>query len=99
MNGKTTTDKETTMTDETTQEAEATDRPIAVTRDMLTEALTEFYLTVRDGDRRYRGQVSYPAEVADALYATLSRIVAERAPDAPPWADEGDDDHDEMGPF
>ena len=64
---------------ETTQEA----RPIAVTPDMLTEALTEFYLTIRGGSRQHKGQVDDPAEGAGTLHATLSRIAAERAPDLP----------------
>lgn len=65
------------MTADTTQEAKA----IAVTRDMLTEALTEFYLTVREGTGYLRGQVADPAIVADVLHATLSRIAAERGDD------------------
>lgn len=65
------------MTTETTQEA----APIAVTRDMLTEALTEFWLSVWGGSRQHKGQVDDPDLVADVLYATLSRIAAERGPD------------------
>lgn len=64
------------MTTETTQEA----WPIEVTPGMLTEALTEFYLVVRSGSGRQKSQVADPAEVADALHATLSRIAAERGP-------------------
>lgn len=66
------------MTTETTQETP----PVAVTPAMLTEALDHFYLTVRGGSRQHNGQVDNPAEVASALHATLSRIAAERAPDA-----------------
>ncbi len=51
------------------------------TRADLAEALTEFYLTVRVGSHEHKGQVADPAEVADALHATLSRIAAERSPD------------------
>ena len=55
-----------------------------ITRDNLTDALTEFYLPVRT-HRGYQesGQVAHPGEVADVLYATLSRIAAERRPDVP----------------
>lgn len=65
------------MTTKTTQEAGR----IAVSRDDLAEALTEFYLTVRYGSHACKGQVSDPGEVADALHATLSRVAAERGPD------------------
>ena len=60
-----------------------------ITRDNLTEALTEFYLPVRT-HRGYQesGQVAHPGAVAVALYATLSRIAAERRPDAPAVAAE-----------
>jgi histone H3/H4 len=71
------------MTAETTQEAGR----ITVSRDDLTEALDGFYLTVRndnDTDRAW-GQIADAAEVAGALHATLSRIAAERAPDADRW--------------
>jgi hypothetical protein len=65
-------------TTDTTQEAGR----IAVSRDDLTQTLTEFWLTVRwGGGHQFKGQVADPAEVADALHATLSRIAAERAPD------------------
>lgn len=75
------------MTTETTAPAERAKqeaKAIAVTRDMLTEALTEFYLTVREGTGYLRGQVADPAIVADVLHATLSRIAAGYAPDETP---------------
>lgn len=65
---------------ETTQEA----APIAVTRDMLTEALDGFRLGVWGGSREHRGPVADPGEVAGALHATLSRIAAGRAADGCP---------------
>ena len=53
-----------------------------VTRDELLEALTGFRLSVRT-PRGYQegGEIANPETVADVLYATLSRIAAERAPD------------------
>lgn len=57
------------------------EKPIEVTRDMLAQALTEFYLTVREGTGYLRGQIANPVTAADALHATLSRIAAERRPD------------------
>jgi hypothetical protein len=57
----------------------------AITRDDLLHALTCFYLAVRDyRGHQYAGQIEFPDKVADALYATLSRIVAERPPAADP---------------
>lgn len=54
----------------------------AITRDDLLHALTCFYLAVRDyRGHQYAGQIEFPDKVADALYATLSRIAAERKPD------------------
>ena len=58
-----------------------------VTRDRLVEALTEFYLSVRNY-RGYQesGQIAHPDEVAGALHATLSRIAAERGDTTEPTA-------------
>ena len=54
----------------------------AITRDDLLHALTGFYLAVRDyRGYGYAGQIDLPDKVADALYATLSRIAAERRPE------------------
>ena len=52
-----------------------------VTRDELLEALTGFRLSVRTNRGEERGEIAEPETVADVLYATLSRIAAERAPD------------------
>jgi hypothetical protein len=55
----------------------------AITRDDLLQALTGFYLSVSYRGYGYTGQIDDTAEVAGALYATLSRIAAERRPDIP----------------
>lgn len=60
------------------------DEPGPGLRSDLIEALDGFYLTVRHGEHRARGQIEDPAEVARVLCATLSRIAAERSPGAAP---------------
>ena len=61
------------------------DVPEAITQAGLAEALDGFYLSVRMNDGlNAKGQVASPGEVAGALYATLSRIAAERQPDDAP---------------
>lgn len=59
---------------------------IEVTTDDLTEALTSFRLSVRapGGHQAGQGEIDDPEEVARVLHATLSRIAAEREPDACP---------------
>ena len=52
-------------------------------RDDLAAALDGFWLTIAGEGRRVHGQIANPDEVADALHATLSRIIAERHPDMP----------------